>query len=149
MVFPRNLLLFSITFIYIADMPFKKKPQQIEKYERHYSERGLSDKLSRVARRAGIKVVYLVLLLFYAVRSDKISAKDRTIIFGALGYFILPLDFLPDLIPLLGYTDDLSALAIALGRVAMNIDDDVKARAREKLAQWFPDYDQKKIDEVV
>ena len=130
-------------------MPFKKKTQQIEKYERHYSERGLSDKLSRVARRAGIKVVYLVLLLFYAVRSDKISAKDRTIIFGALGYFILPLDFLPDLIPLLGYTDDLSALAIALGRVAMNIDDDVKARAREKLAQWFPDYDQKKIDEVV
>ncbi len=129
-------------------MSFKKNPQQIEKYEKHYSEQGLSDKLAKVARRAGIKVVYLVLLLFYALRSDKISAKDRTIIFGALGYFILPLDILPDLIPLLGYTDDLSALAIAIGRVAMNIDDDVKARARTKLGEWFSDYDQKKIEDV-
>lgn len=134
--------------INLGKMSFKKNPQQIEKYEKHYSEQGLSDKLAKVARRAGIKVVYLVLLLFYALRSDKISAKDRTIIFGALGYFILPLDILPDLIPLLGYTDDLSALAIAIGRVAMNIDDDVKARARTKLGEWFSDYDQKKIEDV-
>ena len=129
-------------------MSFKKSPQQIEKYQKHYSEQRLRDKLAKVARRAGIKVVYLVLLLFYALRSDKISVKDRTIIFGALGYFILPLDILPDLIPLLGYTDDLGALAIAIGRVAMNIDDDVKSRARTKLGVWFPDYDQKKIEDV-
>ena len=129
-------------------MLFKKSPQQIEKYQKHYSEQGLRVKLAKVARRAGIKVVYLVLLLFYALRSDKISAKDRTIIFGALGYFILPLDILPDLIPLLGYTDDLGALAIAIGRVAMNIDDDVKSRARTKLGEWFPDYDLKKIEDV-
>ena len=129
-------------------MLFKKSPQQIEKYQKHYSEQGLRDKLAKVARRAGIKVVYLVLLLFYALRSDKISVKARTLIFGALGYFILPLDILPDLIPLLGYTDDLSALAIAIGRVAMNIDDDVKSRARTKLGEWFPDYDQKKIEDV-
>ena len=129
-------------------MSFKKSPQQIEKYQKHYSEQGLRYKLAKVARRSGIKVVYLVLLLFYALRSDKISVKDRTIIFGALGYFILPLDILPDLIPLLGYTDDLGALAIAIGRVAMNIDDDVKSRARTKLGEWFPDYDHKKIEDV-
>ena len=41
-----------------------------------------------------------------------------------------------------------AALAIAIGRVAMNIDDDVKSRARTKLGEWFPDYDQKKIEDV-
>ncbi len=129
-------------------MPPYKDPDQIVKYEPHYSEQGLKQKLKKVARRAGVKVVYIVLLLFYAIRSEKVSAKDKAIIYGALGYFILPLDVLPDLIPLLGYSDDLGALIIALSRVAKCIDDDVKARAKAKLDQWFPDYDPKKIENV-
>ena len=129
-------------------MSFRKDPHKVEQYKDHYSEEGLKQKLRKVARRAGLKVVYLVLVLYYAIRSDKVSAGDKALIYGALGYFILPLDLLPDLIPLLGYSDDLSALIIALSRIAKSIDDEVKAKAKAKLEQWFPDYDPKKIDEI-
>ena len=125
-----------------------RKPKNIEKYQENYSESNLQRKLTSVARWAGAKVVYAVLLLYYVLRNPNVSTADKSKIYGALGYFILPLDILPDLIPLLGYTDDLGALAIAIGRVAMNIDDDVKSRARTKLGEWFPDYDQKKIEDV-
>lgn len=59
-------------------------------------------------------------------------------IYGALGYFILPLDMIPDVIPGAGYTDDLGALAAAIGIVSMYVTDEVKASAARKLEEWFP-----------
>ena len=58
-------------------------------------------------------------------------------IFGALAYFISPVDAIPDIIPMAGFTDDLGALAAAIGMVAMYITDDVKAQARQKWLTWF------------
>ena len=40
-------------------------------------------------------------------------------IYGALAYFVLPVDAVPDAIPVAGFTDDLGALAAALGTVSM------------------------------
>ncbi len=61
----------------------------------------------------------------------------RRVIYGALGYFVLPLDAIPDLAPLVGYTDDLGVMTAALATVAFAITDDVKAQARGKLDQWL------------
>ena len=58
-------------------------------------------------------------------------------IVGALGYFIFPLDAIPDLVPVAGYADDLGVLAIALSSVAIHIDDNVKAKARQKIKDIF------------
>jgi uncharacterized membrane protein YkvA (DUF1232 family) len=57
--------------------------------------------------------------------------------YGALGYFIFPLDAVPDLAPLIGYTDDLTVMAAALATVAFYITPEVKAQAHEKLDHWF------------
>lgn len=126
-----------------------RKPTDIEKYQGNYSEPKLQSKLSRVAHWAGAKVVYAVLLLYYVLKSDDVSKTDKSKIWGALGYFILPTDLILDFIPVAGYSDDLAALLIALHAVAKNITPEIKARAQAKLATWFKHIDQKKIDEVM
>ncbi|MFO0211413.1 MAG: DUF1232 domain-containing protein, partial [Pseudanabaena sp.] len=57
----------------------------------------------------------------------------------ALGYFIFPLDAIPDITPVVGYADDLGALAAAVAAVAIHIDENVKEKTRQKLKDWFGD----------
>ena len=122
------------------------KEKDIRKYQNHYSESGLLGKLSKVAKKAGQKIVYAVMLLYYVIQSPEISKGDKATIIGALGYFILPLDLLPDFIPLVGFTDDLSAILLALRAVWKNITPDVKAKASAKVSGIFSDFNQEKID---
>lgn len=107
------------------------------KYAETFSVKGFTEKISRIAKRAGSKLVYAALLLYYTLESKNISAKEKAIIIGALGYLISPLDLVPDAIPLAGLGDDLAVLLYVLQRVWSGIDDDVKGKARERLAQWF------------
>lgn len=109
-------------------------------YKQHYSESGLMSKLTNMALKAGSKVVWNVLLLYYVLKSPGVSARDRAIIISALGYFILPIDLLPDVIPGVGFTDDLAALAFAIKAVYDNITPFVRAQAEAKMRQWFPSF---------
>ena len=124
-----------------------KAPKNIEKYRDHYSEKSFGSKLPKVARKAGSKLVYAVLLLYYVLRSKTVSTADKSKIYGALGYFLLPLDILPDFIPLAGYTDDLTAVIWALHTVWKNITPEIKAQAAAKTREWFGDFDQAAADE--
>ena len=90
------------------------KENQLAKYQKYYSEAGLTDKLKRVAKKAGLKTVYATLLLYYVLLSKQVSVKEKTLIIGALGYLILPLDLIPDAIPLTGFADDFTALLTAI-----------------------------------
>lgn len=116
-------------------------PINIESFGSEYSEQGLKEKLSKIARKAGIKMAYAVLVAFYAVQSDALSFKEKARLYGALGYFILPVDLIPDAILGMGYSDDLAALVYVLHTVSSNITPDVKQRAREKLCSWFDNVD--------
>lgn len=105
--------------------------------EKDYSEHGFWDKLKHFARKAGSEVVEKALWLYYAAQQPATPAWAKTVIFGALAYFILPIDAIPDLLPVVGYTDDLGVLATAIVTVSMYITDDVKEQARVKQRQWF------------
>jgi len=107
------------------------------KYEKHYSEESFWDKLKKYAVDAGMKVVYSGLLLYYALESPRTPMKAKLQICGALGYLILPIDIVPDLLPVVGFTDDLGALMLAIGAVAMSIDQEVKQKAKDKLKDFF------------
>ncbi|MBO6082596.1 MAG: DUF1232 domain-containing protein [Bacteroidales bacterium] len=123
--------------------------EDLTKYEKHYSEESLADKIARYAKKAGIKVVYAALLLYYVLKSPLTTKADRAKIIGALGYFILPIDLLPDTIPIVGYTDDLAALTWAIYAVAKNITPEIKAQAKAKLADWFgEEYDEDQLDSL-
>ena len=114
-------------------------------YKDRFTKNGFVEKISRIARRAGSKLVYAALLLYYTLESDKISLKDKAIIIGALGYLISPLDVIPDAIPIAGLGDDLAVLIYVLNKVWGNVNEDVKAKSREKLLQWF---DEEEIGDV-
>ena len=124
-----------------------KTLQNIEKYQKHYSEPKLFAKISRIFRKAGIKGVYYALLLYHVVTDPGTPARQKAIILGALGYFILPMDMIPDLMPLVGFTDDIAALTACLKAVYDNVTPSVKSKAAHKLLDWFPDADISRLED--
>ena len=54
---------------------------------------------------------------------------------GALAYFVLPFDFIPDMLPVLGYTDDAAVLATAIKLVASHIRPEHRDAAKRALAR--------------
>ena len=115
------------------------------KYSNKFTQKDFVEKISRIAKRAGSKLVYAALILYYTLQSDKVSKADKAIIIGALGYMISPLDVIPDAIPIAGLTDDLAVLLYVLKKVWTGIDPEIIAKAREKLSKWF---DEEEINEI-
>ncbi|MFC7421769.1 YkvA family protein [Iodobacter arcticus] len=103
----------------------------------NYSDDDFWQKLKSFALKAGKEVIEKALWLYYAAQRPETPAWAKAIIFGALAYFILPLDAIPDVIPVAGFSDDLGALAAAIGMVSMYITADIKVRTAQKLQQWF------------
>ena len=124
---------------------FNEKDVKLEKYEKEYSEDGLWEKIGKVAKKAGIKVIYYALLLFYALQSEKVTVAEKALIIGALGYFILPIDLIPDFMVPIGYGDDLAVMWGLIKKLDC-IDEAVKAQAQAKLTDWFGDYDKSKLE---
>lgn len=118
-------------------------------YKDRFSDKGFVEKVQCIAKRAGVKLVYIALILFYTLKSNKVSLKDKTLIIGALGYLISPLDVVPDAIPIAGLGDDLGVLLYVLNRVWVNVDEDIKAEALNKMKSWFDEDELKNIDSVL
>lgn len=103
----------------------------------HYSEPKFHQKLARAALAAGREVVEKALWLFYAAQRPETPRWAKATVYGALAYFILPLDAIPDVAPVAGYTDDFSVLVLAVGTIARYIDETVKEKTSRLLARWF------------
>jgi uncharacterized membrane protein YkvA (DUF1232 family) len=112
-------------------------PRSGRGFERYFSDAGFWDKLTSFARVAGREVIEKALWLYYAMQSPDCPAWAKTVIIGALGYFILPLDAIPDVLVPMGFTDDLGVLAAALTVVSMHVTPEVKRQASQKWAVWF------------
>ncbi len=103
----------------------------------NFSAPAFWQKLARFAVTAGRELVEKALWLYYAAERPDVPRWAKLTMWGALAYFVMPVDAIPDLLPGVGYVDDLGALAAALATVAGYVDEDVKARARERLSAWF------------
>lgn len=125
--------------------------EEIKKYSNNYSEGNFLNKICRFGKKIGKTGVYYGLILYYVLQKDDIPKKDRLLVMAALGYFILPLDLVPDFIPILGFTDDIGALVFALGKIAIYIDKETKEKAKKKLNDWFSlsKEEEEKLDEVL
>ena len=117
-------------------------------YGDKYSSEGFVDKISRIAKRSGAKLVYVALILYYTLQSDKVPVKDKALIIGALGYLISPLDVVPDAIPIAGLGDDLAVLMYVVHKVWGDVSDDVKQKAHSKLAKWFDEDEQASAEDI-
>lgn len=117
-------------------------------YKDKFTQSAFIDKISHVAKRAGAKMVYAALILYYTLESDKVALKDKAIIVGALGYLISPLDVIPDAIPIAGLSDDLAVLIYVLHKVWGDVSEDIKGKAYSKLSKWFDEDELKAANDL-
>lgn len=103
------------------------------KFEEYFTDSSFWNKIGRVIRKAGKKLIYLSLILYYTMRQGEIPPQDKLIIISALGYFIFPLDFIADVSPGIGYLDDFGAMLMVYSKVAPYVTDEIKAKAKSKL----------------
>lgn len=122
----------------------------IKKFDKVYKdngEKGFWDKVQNSIKSAGVVVISRALLLFYSI--ENIPPAQKALVYGSLGFFILPIDVIPDMYPVVGFTDDLAALMCAYKIVKDNITDEARDKTRDKLSEWFPTLTQKEIDDLV
>ena len=114
-------------------------------YTNKFSQSDFVEKISRIAKRAGAKLVYAALILYYTLQSDKVSTANKALIIGALGYMISPFDGIPDAIPIVGLTDDLAVLLYVLKKVWGDVAPEIQEKAKQRLSKWF---DEDEIEEA-
>jgi uncharacterized membrane protein YkvA (DUF1232 family) len=118
-------------------------------YSNKFSRKDFVEKIARIAKGAGAKLVYAALILYYTLQSDKVSATNKAMIIGALGYLISPLDVVPDAIPIAGLADDLGVLVFVLKKVWTDIDPEIQVKARKRLSKWFDEDEIEEINDLI
>ena len=116
-------------------------------YSNKFTNGEFLEKIAKIAKRAGAKLVYIALVLYYTLQSDKVSIKDKAIIVGALGYLVSPLDVIPDAIPIVGLGDDLAVLLYVIGKIG-DVSEEIKEKAKSKLTKWFDEDEMEEITEL-
>ena len=111
----------------MSNLP-QKAPENVEVYSDNYSESGLWSLL----KKAGAVVIDPALKLYYVLQDDNTPMKYKTIIMGALGYLILPMDLIPDFTPIFGFTDDAAALYAVIKTVGECITPEVLKKVKDK-----------------
>lgn len=113
---------------------------RLGKYACAYNPKELFEKIKKFAKKAGMKTIYVVLILYYASFDKSLPTKDRLMVIAAIGYFILPLDFIPDSLPG-GFADDASAALYVVRHIWSNLSEETFQKARVKLNDWFGESD--------
>ncbi len=101
-----------------------------DKLKKWFSDSQITEKIEKVARKAGAVIIYPVLLLYNLFKSPESSAKDKTLIVASLAYFVLPTDLIPDFIGGLGFTDDALAISACLKKLISSMTPDVFENAK-------------------
>jgi len=110
-------------------------PMAIESNERRTRARFLP-KLLKVAGR--IPFVDDLAASYYCATDPQTPLKVKGVLFAALAYFVIPADMVPDIIVGLGFTDDATVLATALGIVGAQIQECHRIEARRLLGKPKP-----------
>ena len=94
--------------------------------------------LRKVLISAGRTIAQPALEALEILIDPSIPTKVRMTMFAALTYLIMPMDLVPDLIPIAGFSDDLVALSAVISLWRSHITPEIKNKARKKLDKWIP-----------
>ncbi|WP_111495765.1 YkvA family protein [Marinobacter bohaiensis] len=115
--------------------------EELSRWSRHYSDSDFQQTLRRRTAALGRRPIELGLTLFYTLRSPGTPTWCKAVISGSLGYFISLIDAVPDLTPVLGYTDDVSVMLAALAMLGVHVTPDIRRQARATTQRLFGDGD--------
>jgi uncharacterized membrane protein YkvA (DUF1232 family) len=90
-------------------------------------------KATRVAAR--LPFAEDLLAAYYCAFDQATPAHVKAALLGALAYFVMPFDFMPDILPLLGFADDAAVLLTAVRMVAAHLRPEHRDAARDALAR--------------
>ena len=104
-------------------------------YSPEYSEERFSDKVLQYGKVIGKELLCQAFLLKKVLGKDEVPREVKLAIVGALGYLICPIDAIPDIIPVAGYTDDAAAVLAAYKMVQAYVTDEDRAEAEARVAK--------------
>lgn len=107
------------------------KISELSDYGDNYSDSGFWNKVKKL----GKKVLKPALQLYYVMKESSTPFDTKGLIIGALGYLILPIDLIPDFIPVAGYTDDLAALLAVVKMCKEHITPEIERKVRKDLGE--------------
>ena len=119
-----------------------KKEIDTAVYADSYSEEGFKSKMKRLGKKMGGKLLYNVYVLYYVLKSRDVPVRVKAEIIGALGYVLVPLDLIPDFIPVVGFTDDLAAITFAVHQAHAQITPGIQKKAEKKVFKLIGSTDQ-------
>lgn len=90
-------------------------------------------KMKKSVRKAGEELAVMGIKSWLAMTDTSTSVRHKAILGGALAYFVLPTDMVPDVLAGVGFTDDIAVLTLAANTVGNAITPEHEAQAREKL----------------
>ena len=111
--------------------------EEISKHASEYKEEAFFDKVKKYAKAIGVELLLKAFQLYYVLQKPELPPKVKAIIMGALAYLVLPIDLVPDIIPGIGYVDDLAVVGFALLQAMPYIDDEVTRKANESIKNIF------------
>ncbi|HDZ3729410.1 YkvA family protein [Vibrio harveyi] len=91
-------------------------------------------KMKNSVKKAGEEIAVMGIKSWLAMADSNTSVRHKAILGGALAYFVLPTDIVPDVLAGVGFTDDMAALTLAANSVGNAITDEHEEQAREKLS---------------
>ncbi|MCK5775581.1 MAG: DUF1232 domain-containing protein [Bacteroidales bacterium] len=102
-----------------------------------FSDTKLFEKIGLAAKNAGIVVIYPALVLYYLFQDKDVPKRSKGIIIAALAYFIFPMDSIPDMTPIIGYSDDIGILYVTIMQLVKYVTPDILQRVSNRIADWF------------
>lgn len=90
-------------------------------------------KMKGSVKKAGEEIAVMGIKSWLAMTDSNTVVRHKAILGGALAYFVLPTDMVPDVLAGVGFTDDMAALTLAANSVGNAITEEHEERAREKL----------------
>ena len=97
-------------------------------YSDSFSDEKLWDKITRMPETAGCSVLRAAYTLYALLRESSTPLWAKTTIIGALGYLICPIDAIPDIIPVVGFTDDLAVMTLVVSQLCAYMNDDIRKK---------------------
>jgi uncharacterized membrane protein YkvA (DUF1232 family) len=94
--------------------------------------------LLRLLRRGGRALARPAFECLELLLDANTPPQVRLTVLAALTYLLIPMDLLPDLLPAVGFSDDLVALTTLLGTCWRHRTPEIRQRAQRRLDHWFP-----------
>jgi uncharacterized membrane protein YkvA (DUF1232 family) len=114
-----------------------KPPADTTGFAKFFSDPAFWQKVKDFAGKLGRGTLQKAMELYHVAMSPDTPLWAKAVAVGSLGYLILPLDAIPDIIPIAGLGDDAAALTAAAFALAKNITPAIQAKALEQVNKWL------------